>query len=344
MVARRGSARLALGPLPPSGAAEQASSMMTQVRNDGRRLVVFLGLSVVAHLVGVGGLAALHHQLVPHLDVTWLDLDNVLGSPPVGPPDRELTAPAEPPPPVRVKPKPPRPPATPAEPETVASVTVPRHPVRSSSQPDAGAPRDAGPRPAPTDAGARDGASGGARFTAAQSVLSELAPGDASLMLLLRMDRVRGSPYEGAVRRLLEVFYDHKTILWSSGIDPLRDFAALLIATPNPYRVTQTFLAAQYSGPSTRIRRALERATRYKDKRLRWTRSGGYLRGEIPSPPKLPGDPRIVILRPGLVMLSDPKNVSLLGAVSPGAHDAPVRPSGSPGPTDAGVPGLTWME
>jgi hypothetical protein len=286
-----------------------------------RRLVAFFLLSTLVHAGAAGAVVASSILWRPQLDITWLNADNILGAPPLA--DPALPAPPSkgPPPAPRPTPRPPRVRAHPARPapgEEVAMVLR-----RDAGPADAGGPatRDGGPAPP------RPG-----RFTAAQASLGEYAPGDAALMLLLRMDRVRGSPYERSVRRLLEVFYDHKTILWSSGIDPIRDFETLLIATPNPYRVTQTFLAAQYTGGQPRMKRALEHAARFKDRRLRWTRSGAGLRGEIPSPPKLAHDPRVVFVRPRLMMLTDPKHIPLF-----------ATPASSPA-ADAGVPAPSWME
>jgi hypothetical protein len=253
----------------------------------------------------------------PQLDITWLNADNILGAPPLADPTLPVPPVPKPAPPAP-KPTPPRP-VRPAPSEEVAMVA--RRDAGSPPSDGGAASRDAGPARAPAS-----------RFTAAQASLGEYAPGDAALMLLLRMDRVRRSPYEHNVRRLLEVFYDHKTILWSSGIDPIRDFETLLIATPNPYRVTQTFLAAQYSGGQPRMKRALERAVRFKDKRMRWTRSGAGIRGEIPSPPRLAQDPRVVIVQSSVMMLTDPKHIPLFAA-----------PASAP-TTDAGVRAQTWME
>ena len=165
--------------------------------------------------------------------------------------------------------------------------------------------------------------------------LGELAAGDASLMLLIRTDRLRGTPYEAQVRRLLHVFYDHKTLLYASGLDPILDFDALLIATPNPYRVTRTLLAVRHSLPTRAMRRALSKAARYEDKKMRWKRDSLGHRGVIPSPPRLAHDPRVVIVRPGLAMLMDP-------ALLPDLDQRPEQPGGSA--PDAGARPLSWAE
>lgn len=279
------------------------------------RLLTCMGLSLVVHLLGVMALAVLAWKpWIPKIEVTWLDLDNTFGAP------RPVPKPAKK---VRPEPKKPKPPKKrrvrrPERENTVAMATAPK-------RPDAGVPPrpDSGPPSAPV--------------ATTEKAISNLAPGDAALMLLMRNDRILGSPYENEVRRLLQVFYDHKTLMWTSDLDPMKDFDALLVATPNPYRVTQTFLAARYKIPRAKLKRALERSARFKNKRLRWIRvrgSGSTLRGEIPSPPKLPHDRRVVLLRDQLVLLTDPKHSQQLSA----AMTPPTSRA------DAGAPVQSWLD
>jgi len=277
---------------------------------------VFVGLSLIFHLAVGAGLSGFSMDLdLPKPDITWLDLDNTLGAP---------RAAAPPPPKPRVaaavnKPKP--------KPDKVWAIKK-RRPRKKKAKkkakkkvvarrkPDAGIRPDAGP------------------FTTDKVALGTLAPGDAALMLLLRMDRLRKSPYERAVRSLLEVFYDHKTLLWASGLDPIRDFEAMLIATPNPYRVTRTFLAVRHNMSTYKMRRGLSRAAKYQRKRMRWRRHRAGLQGTIPSPPRHPKDPRVVILKRNVVMLTDPSHIPLLSLRQGGASKAP----------DAGASGAPWIQ
>jgi len=273
-----------------------------------RHSALFLGLSALIHFVGVVALAVLAWEpWVPKLEVTWLDLDNRLGTPTPRKPAK--ATPSTSPPRAVVQPKRARPGR-----KKVATVV----PVDAGV--DAGSPYDAGIRPGPA--------------------LADLAPGDAALVLTLRMDRIRRSPYEQSVRRLLEVFYDHKTLLWSSGLDPVQDFDALLIATPNPYRVTRTFLAVRHHLPRSRIRRALERSVRFNNKRMRWSRIGRVQRGAIPSPPRLPHDPRVVLLRDRLVLLTDPSHIPLL---TTDLSSIVPRP-GTTSPDAGARTGQSWLE
>jgi hypothetical protein len=64
--------------------------------------------------------------------------------------------------------------------------------------------------------------------------LSPFAPEDASLVVLLRMDKLRASPHRQAVEALLGSLPDWSTLVEGSGVSPLDDFDALLIATSDP--------------------------------------------------------------------------------------------------------------
>ena len=281
------------------------------------RTAACVGVSLALHLLVALGLAWRGGFVRwPRLDVTWLDQDNVLG---VAPMQRPEAAPEKPqlsssaaqdpaPPPLRRKRA------------LRASVSV-----RDAGGADASEPiLDASPGLARADAGPPGGGT-------SRVALARLAPPQAALMLVLRMDRIRRSPYADAVRRLLGVFYDFKTLLWSTELDPVRDFQALLIATPNPYRVTETFLVVRHALPERRLKQAFEKSGQYGGQHLRWrTGEGGGLQGQVPSPPRLAGDPRVVVLRSGLALLTDPKHLSLLqaAAASARADAGPGSPQG----------------
>ena len=77
--------------------------------------------------------------------------------------------------------------------------------------------------------------------------LSQFAPGDAHIQILLRTDRMRSSPHRGAVEYLLHHLPDYNTLVTGSALSPFDDLDALLIATSNPFDVTATFLAARHA-------------------------------------------------------------------------------------------------
>jgi hypothetical protein len=115
--------------------------------------------------------------------------------------------------------------------------------------------------------------------------LSPFAPDDANLVVLLRMDKLRRSPHRAGAEALLSALPDWNTLVAGSGVSPIDDFEALLIATADPRSVTATFLAARHADtPKTRA--LVER--------------------------KLPDwDPRVFkVVKPGLTILTQPNELA----------------------------------
>lgn len=111
--------------------------------------------------------------------------------------------------------------------------------------------RTAGPPPKPTSV--RSYGPEGSRVTA-----------------LLRIDRIRGTPYEPALDELLSLLPDRRDLLDGTGIDLYRDIDALLIATPNPTDPTVTFLVARHRLSDGALRAALDRGAAETGRVLKW--------------------------------------------------------------------------
>ncbi len=122
----------------------------------------------------------------------------------------------------------PRPKATPAAPFTPGMGPMPK--------------RSASPSPPPT------------------ADLSHYAPVGARIVVLLHTDRLRASMHRRAVEELLEVLPDAYNLLGGTGLHPIDDIDALLIATNDPRSITATFLAARYAD-AERVRVAIENRT-----------------------------------------------------------------------------------
>ena len=170
---------------------------------------------------------------------------------------------------------------------------TPAHRTVKASAPEErrGDPRSlARPRPASTASAASGGkpkTPAGPPPPPATADLKPFAPDDANLVVLLRSDKLRKSPHRDGAEALLTALPDYATLLGGTGLTPIDDFEALLIATANPHDVTATFLAARYKD-SEKIR-AL----------------GGR--------PLHPGDPRVFrFLAPGLAVLAQPDNADKL--------------------------------
>lgn len=111
--------------------------------------------------------------------------------------------------------------------------------------------------------------------------LAPFAPEDAHLVVLLRMDKLRKSPHRAGTEALLQALPDWSTLVTGSGVSPIDDLDALLIATADPRDATATFLAARHA--DTPKLRALTGRT-------------------LPA-----GDPRVFrSLAPGLTVLTQP--------------------------------------
>lgn len=249
-----------------------------------KRAGISLLLSLIVHSVIILFVSLAHSfQALPKIPIVWLDLDNQLGTP------------------KQQKQEPPKK-ASIAHATKSSAINATKKKEKKQKAKTKKKPKKAVLK----------------KFKTKDIALNKLSPGNAALMLLVRTDRIRHTRYERTVRRLLEVFYDHKTFLYSNQIDPLNDFDALLIATPNPYRVTQTFLAAKHRLSRAKVRRAINASGSYGSKYVQWQNGDFGLEGRLPSPPRLRHDPRRVILRDDLILLADPRrNHSLLTALEP---------------------------
>jgi hypothetical protein len=127
--------------------------------------------------------------------------------------------------------------------------------------------------------------------------LAPFAPDGAHVVVLLRMDKLRASPHRAGTEMLLQAMPDWSTLVKGSGVSPLDDFDALLIASADPRDATATFLAARHA--DTPKLRALTTRT-------------------LPA-----GDARVFrTLAPGLTVLTQPEAARLLesNAVDMGAN------------------------
>ena len=155
---------------------------------------------------------------------------------------------------------------------------------------DAG-PRDAGVDAGPEDAGL-DADAGDAETDAGDAAVdADLVargppanldgpaeiPAGAQIAIRFDMARVRASPLNGEVRRLLASIPDWRLILNGSGIQPIDDLERLLLASPNLQR-SQLVMAGRHShtdeGPQY-IRDVVERFGSARGEAIRWrTRHG----------------------------------------------------------------------
>jgi hypothetical protein len=276
-----------------------------------RRLRLGLALSFLVHALGVGALVAWSwlRGAAPSrvdVDITGVELKDLpLGAPAAG------AAP---------QPRPrPRAPASAAKEGTLA--TRDEH-GKARAGDDDGADEAAGP--GPTD-------------------LGQLGPEGSRFTMLLRLDRLKDTPYAAPVDALLMHMPDRRDLLEGTGLSFYDDFEALLVATPNPLDYTVTFVAARHHVSDAGMRAAVDRGARATGRVVAWRSESGRPWGERRARPGATPTPfaardaRLIVLpAPGLVVVTPPAYRPLL--LAPARKVAPVRADGGAlGSADGGA-------
>jgi hypothetical protein len=292
-----------------------------------RRWTLGLALSVCVHALAVGTLVGWSwlRGAAPsriEIDVTGMRLEDLKELP--------LGAPASPAAAPKPRPRPrPRAPDTTQKEGTLAT-------REERAKPQAGvadAVADEAGGPGPTD-------------------LGQLGPEGSRFTLLLRLDRVKGTPYAEPLDAVLVHMPDRRDLLEGTGLSFYDDFEALLVATPNPLDYRVTFLAARHHLADGPMRAAVDRGARATGRVVAWRSEGGRPWGERRAragvtPPAARDERLIVMPTPGLVVVTPPAYRALLmvparkpgppptsgsdagAAVNAGDPDAPPAPSWS---------------
>ncbi len=179
---------------------------------------------------------------------------------------------------------------------------------------------DAGAAPDVRAAGSGDTRAASDAGRARPRDLRAYGPAGSRLTALLRLDRLRASPdaraYIAAVDEILKLLPDRR-LLDGTDLDLFRDFDALLIATPNPYDDTVTFLAAQHHLKDRALQTALDQAAAKVGREIRWTEESGRpvgVRGAAGS-----RDDRLFVLpQTGLAVIAPPAYARVLLGKSDG--------------------------
>jgi hypothetical protein len=259
-----------------------------------RRWSLGLGLSVAVHVALVGGL--LGWGFVRGSAPTAIDID-IAGMHMEELKDLPLSAPAP-----AAQPAKPRPRVrAPATPEAAGALAT-----RADEAP---------PRPGLDDGEDEEG--GAAKVTD----LKQLGPEGSRFTMLLRVDRLKGTPFAAPVDALLMRMPDRRDLLEGTGLALYDDFDALLISTPNPMDYTVTFLAARHHLSDAAMRSAVDKGARATNRVVAWRTEGkrpwGERRARTGSGPvgAVPGtrDERIIVLpASGLVVVTPPTYRALL--------------------------------
>jgi hypothetical protein len=171
--------------------------------------------------------------------------------------------------------------------------------------------------------------------------LRQLGPEGSRFTMLLRVDRLKNTPFAGSVDSLLMRMPDRRDLLEGTGLSFYDDFEALLIATPNPLDYTATFLAARHHLGDVAMRRAIDRGARATNRVVAWRTQDGrpwgerHARGPASAVPGTRDERIIVLPAPGLVIVTPPAYRALLLA-------PPHAASTDGGDVDGGVPSPSW--
>jgi hypothetical protein len=160
------------------------------------------------------------------------------------------------------------------------------------------------------------------------------------VVALVRIDRLRGTPYAAAVDNLLRLLPDRRDLLEGTELDLYRDVDALLVATPNPLDAFATLLVVRHRLSDSELRAALEKGARATHRRLLWRTERGRPFAERRSMESAaaPGssarrhDERLILLAAPRLAVVTPPSYRKLILESP---RGPVRGSASAAPSSA---------
>ncbi len=179
--------------------------------------------------------------------------------------------------------------------------------------------------------------------------LRNYGPEGSRLTALLRLDRLRASPfgsgYLAAIDQLLVLLPDRRRLLDGTGLDLYRDFDALLIATPEPRNDKVTFLAARHHLKDATLQAALDRGAAATGHTIEWRledgRPVGVRRMRAAARGQAIGfdlDDRIFVLpQPSLAVMAPPAYAEQLLGRSAGRPAVARQATVDAGPSDAGV-------
>lgn len=109
--------------------------------------------------------------------------------------------------------------------------------------------------------------------------LRPFVPGDSKLILVLRPDRMRGTPWAAPLDQIMKPMPDYRTVIAGTGMKVADSFESIVIATPDPSDVAQTFLAARTARDDEALRAALAKPVK-GEARVEWATANGATIGK----------------------------------------------------------------
>jgi hypothetical protein len=144
-----------------------------------------------------------------------------------------------------------------------------------------------------------------AKFAEKGSNADKLAPPQSTFHMLLVPKKIRKLPFSQQVLDIMAPLPDFELLIDAGGLDAMRDFDHIVIASPNIQDWTQTFLAVDYRISRAEVQRAIERAVAADDHVIEWVEDGGLLRGNPrpKDPKKKDGDNRWFVFLEGKIAI-----------------------------------------
>ncbi len=131
------------------------------------------------------------------------------------------------------------------------------------------------------------------KFGEKRSKVEGLGPTTATLYAFMANNRIRNLPYAEEGLEVVAPLPDFQFLIQGGGFDTLRDFDYLVIATPNPRDVSQTFLAVQHNMTESELQAGVERAVEAAGQTINWEERGSLSMGNPhPVDPETWDDPR----------------------------------------------------
>jgi hypothetical protein len=113
--------------------------------------------------------------------------------------------------------------------------------------------------------------------------VDELGPTNSTFYMLLVPKKIRQLSYGDKALAVMAPLPDYQYLIAGGGLDALKDFDHLVIASSDIRDWTQTFLAVDYTMSREKMKAAIERAVANADETIEWTEEKGTLRGN-PTP------------------------------------------------------------
>ena len=116
-----------------------------------------------------------------------------------------------------------------------------------------------------------------------KTTVDQLGPTNSTFYMLLVPKKIRELSYGDKALAVMSPLPDYQYLIAGGGLDALKDFDHLVIASSDIRDWTQTFLAVDYTMSREKMKAAIERAVDNAGETIEWTEEKGTLRGN-PTP------------------------------------------------------------